>query len=387
MVSPIRVPACAPGAAAATCSLIGIHTLRQIHLQTTITAAFKAAAVGGDGGYVLPSWNASSTGGFCSWEGVTCQGQPRRVVALSLPSRGLNGVLSPAVGNLSSLTVLDLGSNRLSSAVPASLGRLRRLETLNLSSNAFSGEIPANLSSCTSLTSIGLQSNQLRGRLPPELGDKLTRLKILRLWKNNLTGAIPASLANLSSLSYMCPSYSTSSRAPSLLASAASQASGTLTSPSTASPLQGNMLHGEIPDDIGSSFPSLWVTSVASNQFTSSIPESLSNLNALKLLDFTDNRFSGHVPPTLGRLPALQRLLLAINRLQADDRGAYRLQTGMFDGREYRWGGTTARWANASRNSTDGGIIKFVTSPNNPDAMLRDPALRGSPAAIFNHAY
>jgi hypothetical protein len=59
----------------------------------------------------------------------------------------------------------------------------------------------------------------------------------------------------------------------------------------------------------------------------------------------------------------------------------------MFDGREYRWGGTTALWANASRNSTDGGIIKFVTSPNNPDAMLREPALRGSPAAIFNRAY
>jgi hypothetical protein len=66
----------------------------------------------------------------------------------------------------------------------------------------------------------------------------------------------------------------------------------------------------------------------------------------------------------------------------------YRLQTAMFDGREYRWGGTTARWANASRNSsTDGGFIEFVTSPNNPDAMLREPALRGSPAAIFDHAY
>jgi aspartate/methionine/tyrosine aminotransferase len=67
---------------------------------------------------------------------------------------------------------------------------------------------------------------------------------------------------------------------------------------------------------------------------------------------------------------------------------AYRLQTAMFDGREYRWGGTTARWANASRNSsTDGGFIEFVTSPNNPDAMLREPALRGSSAAIFDHAY
>ncbi|RLN09615.1 hypothetical protein C2845_PM11G03990 [Panicum miliaceum] len=257
--------------------------------------AFKAAAVGGDGGYALPS----STGGFCSWEGVTCQGQPRRVVALSLPSRGLNGVLSPAVGNLSSLTVLDLGSNRLSGAVPASLGRLRRLETLNLSSNVFSGEIPANLSSCTSLASIGLQSNQLRGRLPPELGDKLTRLRSSGCGRP--TSPVPSRRRwPTCHRSVKCPSHSTSSRAPpSLLASAAFRASDTLTAPSTASP------------------------------FTGTIPESLSNLTALKLLDFTDNRFSGHVPPTLGRLPALQRLLLAINRLQADDSEGWEFITSL----------------------------------------------------------
>ncbi|KAF8678501.1 hypothetical protein HU200_046255 [Digitaria exilis] len=68
---------------------------------------------------------------------------------------------------------------------------------------------------------------------------------------------------------------------------------------------------------------------------------------------------------------------------------AYRVQTTMFDGREYRWGGATAQWTNASRNSTtdEGGFIEFVTSPNNPDTMLRKPALGGSSAVIFDHAY
>lgn len=67
----------------------------------------------------------------------------------------------------------------------------------------------------------------------------------------------------------------------------------------------------------------------------------------------------------------------------------YRMQTAMFDGREYRWGGTTAQWTNASRNSTtDDGFIEFVTSPNNPDSTLREPALAGgSSAVIFDHAY
>ncbi|XP_052140566.1 tryptophan aminotransferase-related protein 3-like [Oryza glaberrima] len=65
---------------------------------------------------------------------------------------------------------------------------------------------------------------------------------------------------------------------------------------------------------------------------------------------------------------------------------AYKSQTDMFDGREYRWDGTTATWSNnGSRNSTKG-FIEFVTSPNNPDTALRKPVLAGS-SAIVDHAY
>ncbi|CAL4974369.1 unnamed protein product [Urochloa decumbens] len=69
----------------------------------------------------------------------------------------------------------------------------------------------------------------------------------------------------------------------------------------------------------------------------------------------------------------------------------YRIQTQMFDGREYRWSGSTSLWANASRNSTTdgdhGGFVEFVTSPNNPDGQLCKAVLGGSAAAIFDHAY
>ncbi|CAD6237063.1 unnamed protein product [Miscanthus lutarioriparius] len=66
---------------------------------------------------------------------------------------------------------------------------------------------------------------------------------------------------------------------------------------------------------------------------------------------------------------------------------SYRLQTSMFDGREYRWAGTTALWTNASRTNSTDGFIEFVTSPNNPDAMLRKPVLCSSASAIVDHAY
>ncbi|GJN17867.1 hypothetical protein PR202_gb04970 [Eleusine coracana subsp. coracana] len=65
--------------------------------------------------------------------------------------------------------------------------------------------------------------------------------------------------------------------------------------------------------------------------------------------------------------------------------GNYKSQTELFDGREYEWGGTTAVWANASRNST-GRFIEFVTSPNNPDTQIRKAVLGGS-MAVFDHAY
>ena len=149
--------------------------------------AFKAAAVGGSSD-ALASWNGSTDGGYCRWEGVRCRGRHRRVVALSLPSYGLTGVLSSAVGNLSSLRILNLIDNGFSGNIPASLGHLGHLHYLNLSQNAFSGPLPANLSSCTSLMVMDLRLNQLSGSVPHEIGDKLKSLKLLVLWRNKITG-------------------------------------------------------------------------------------------------------------------------------------------------------------------------------------------------------
>jgi len=80
-------------------SFMSISTLLTAEADDGATLlAFKAAAIGGAGyGAALASWN-SSNGGFCSWEGVRCRGRHRRVVALSLPSHGLAGILSPTVG-------------------------------------------------------------------------------------------------------------------------------------------------------------------------------------------------------------------------------------------------------------------------------------------------
>ncbi|CAL4958208.1 unnamed protein product [Urochloa decumbens] len=309
-----------------------------------VLLAFKAAAVGGRSD-VLASWNESTDGGYCSWEGVRCRGKHRRVVALNLPSHGLTGILSPAVGNLSSLRTLNLSFNGLSGNIPASLGHLSRLHTLRLSHNAFSGPIPTNLSSCTSLMVMDLRWNKLSGHVPPEFGDKLKRLKFLDLQSNNLTGEIPAWLGNLSSLNVLDLSVNhlNGTIPPNLgvlkdlqfLSLAFNNLHGeppiSLYNLSSLEMLQfqWNMLKGSIPTDIGSRFPRLQFLCFWSNQFTGSIPASISNLTSLQLLHLAQNNLTGYVPSTVGRLQALQYLDLYNTTLEANDRVGWEFITSL----------------------------------------------------------
>ncbi|CAD6239747.1 unnamed protein product [Miscanthus lutarioriparius] len=321
------------------CTSMSISMLAAASANEELAAllAFKAAAI--SGGYVDPlaSWNETSAGGsgYCSWEGVRCWGKNRQVVELSLPSRGLIGVLSPAIGNLSSLWTLNLSNNGFRDGIPASLGRLQHLHNLDLSHNAFSGKLPTNLSSCTSLVSMDLSSNQLHGRVPPELGDNLKSLRGLDLFSNNFTGTIPASLANLSSLTILDLGLNQleGSITPDLggiqglqwLSLDYNKLSGDLPrsllnlSSLRTLQVQGNMLHGGIPSDIGSKFPNIKILSFGKNQLTGSIPASLSNLTTLQVVDLITNRLSGHVPRALGRLWALEALSLHDNMLEAND--------------------------------------------------------------------
>ncbi|TVU16826.1 hypothetical protein EJB05_36981, partial [Eragrostis curvula] len=61
---------------------------------------------------------------------------------------------------------------------------------------------------------------------------------------------------------------------------------------------------------------------------------------------------------------------------------AYRTQTMMFNGREYKWAGTTAK----RRSNDTTSFVEFVTSPNNPDFLLRKPVLHGG-SVIADHAF
>jgi hypothetical protein len=162
-----------------------------------------------------------------NWKGVTTNKDKDAVVSLSLPSSGLNGVLSEEVGyilgNLTHLVHLDLSDNSLTGSI---LTNAKTLETINLShnylsgsigpdiqlianlselyvtSNNLNGSIPETLTQCQNLSKLDLSSNHFQGEILGGLGE-LRHLQLLNLSHNFFSGAIPPELGSLASLSQL----------------------------------------------------------------------------------------------------------------------------------------------------------------------------------------
>ncbi|GJT65283.1 kinase-like domain-containing protein [Tanacetum coccineum] len=145
----------------------------------------------------LATWNHSFH--FCDWSGISIGKRHKRVTALRLESQGLEGSLSPHVGNLSFLRKLSLPNNSFQGTIPHEVGRLSRLHILYLSQNKFSGVIPTNLSRCSNLEDLWLNRNELTGSIPKEIS-LLSKLARLKIEYNKLTGGIPSFLGNITSM-------------------------------------------------------------------------------------------------------------------------------------------------------------------------------------------
>ncbi|KAF8769632.1 hypothetical protein HU200_006231 [Digitaria exilis] len=304
--------------------------------------AFKAAIVRRSG--ALASWNSSTS--YCSWEGVTCGGHrhPWRVVSLRLDFQGLDGTISPAIGNLTFLRSLNLSYNSLQGEIPPSVGSLRRLQYLNLQSNLLIGAIPSNISRCASLRVMRLADNNgLTGSIPTEIGD-MPLLRILYIANSSITGAIPLSLGNLSRLTVLAltNNYLEGSIPASIgnmvqlriLELYSNSLSGLLPSSlynmSSLNELYvaNNSLHGSLPDDLGTSLPSIQRLDMASNHFTGAVPSSIANLSSLQIFEIAKNKFRGVFPP-VASLQYLQWFDIDLNEFETKDEKEWEFLTSL----------------------------------------------------------
>ena len=154
-------------------------------------------ALRGSNTEALHTWHSAALADF---EGVRVDGQPLRVVALTVawPTK-LEGVLPPQLGQLRQLQVLDLRGHRLDGDLPPEIGQLRQLRRLDLSFNRLLNRLPPELGQLTNLQFLDLAFNEFGGPLPPELG-QLTALEELSLAYNGLDGSLPPELGQLTAL-------------------------------------------------------------------------------------------------------------------------------------------------------------------------------------------
>ncbi|KAJ7557981.1 hypothetical protein O6H91_04G019500 [Diphasiastrum complanatum] len=244
--------------------------------------AFKLALE--DPHRALASWNESSGQGACSgsWVGVKCShGQ---VIVLQLPGKGLGGMISEQVGQLTQLRKLNLHTNRIGGAIPVSLAVLPNLRGLYLFANQLSGTIPAGIGNSPVLQAVDLSSNNLVGSIPAGLTAS-SKLFLVDLSFNNLTGSIPAECATNPSLTVLN--------------------------------LSNNQLTGVLPDVWGGNGSASQLQSfiASNNNLSGSLPPSLGNLTALQALDLSDNRLNGTLPGALAQLVNLTSFNVSYNLL------------------------------------------------------------------------
>ncbi|MQL77300.1 hypothetical protein Taro_009718 [Colocasia esculenta] len=201
---------------------------------------------------------------------------------LNLSNNILNGSIPPDLAHLKKLERVYLSNNMLTGKIPSNLGGIPRLGLLDLSSNLLSGEIPESLTNLSQLRRLLLNNNHLSGSIPPSLGD-CVNLEILDLSHNRLTGSIPSEVAGLSSLKlYMN--------------------------------LSSNALQGPLPLEL-SKMDMVLALDLSSNSFSGTIPSQLGSCVALEYLNLSGNHLGGALPSSVGALPYLEVLDLASNEL------------------------------------------------------------------------
>ncbi|XVE63836.1 hypothetical protein DITRI_Ditri07aG0052900 [Diplodiscus trichospermus] len=263
--------------------ILSIGCLHSLSTDQSTLMALKAHINPETENILSKNWTTATS--VCNWIGITCAGQPRKVIALNLSSMDLEGTIPPDIGNLSSLQVIDLSFNSFTGEIPTELGNLAMLQKLYLSRNKLEGQIPSSIGNCTLLKELNFSENNLKGALPQELG-KLSHLEALRVNNNILKGIIPSTVFNISTLQVIV--------------------------------LYGNHLSGKLPASIGFFLPNLVALHLQGNEFEGTIPSSISNASKLSLLDLTDNFFTGYIPNSIGNLRNLQKLELADNNLTSE---------------------------------------------------------------------
>ncbi|KAM3295419.1 hypothetical protein ACQJBY_037985 [Aegilops geniculata] len=272
------------------------------------------AGLSRDGG-LAASWMRNSTD-CCVWEGITC-GADGSVTDVSLASKGLEGHVSPSLGNLAGLLRLNLSHNSLSGGLPlelassdsiivldVSFNRLggdmqklpsstpaRPLQVLNISSNLFTGGFPSTWLVMNNLVALNASNNSFSGQIPSHFCSSSSLLAVVELCYNQFTGSIPPGLGNCSMLRVLKAGHNNLRGALSNELFDASLLEYLS--------LPDNHLDGKLDGTQIIKLRNLANLNLGGNNFSGKIPDSVGQLKKLEELHLDHNNMSGELPSAL----------------------------------------------------------------------------------------
>ncbi|CAL9087183.1 unnamed protein product [Musa textilis] len=236
---------------------------------------------------------------------------------LDFSQNEISGQIPISISHLTSLEHLILRGNRLSGGLPSSLDGCRAMVLLDLSYNQLSGEITWMDRSFSNLKFLNLRANMFSGNLPPL--SQLNSLQILDLSRNNFSGNIPKSYGNLSAMSYSRNNMQTETAtyfhvAMNLDFRGLVVQFSSLLNLVVAIDLSKNHLLGPIPEELTDLY-GLRLLNLSGNNLTGHIPDKINLLKVLESLDFSSNNLSGAIPPSFAQLNFLSYMNVSYNNL------------------------------------------------------------------------
>ncbi|MFS8014071.1 putative leucine-rich repeat-containing, plant-type, leucine-rich repeat domain superfamily [Helianthus anomalus] len=253
------------------------------------------------------------------------------LVLLKLRRNSLQGTIPNIFTNGSSLEMIDLSENNLEGQVPRSLENCKSLQILDLGHNFIVDMFPAWLGALPELQVLILRFNNFHGiiKRPSRIKVSFPKLRIIDLSYNSFSGDLPhqyfqewsAMKESDTSVEYMLAFIMENDHlGVGYWLSIQITNKGVMTDYVKISKaffavdLSGNMFSGNIPESI-TTLSGLQLLNLSNNELSGVIPPSMGNLIRLEALDISGNKLSGMIPQDLVQLNFLEFLNVSNNKL------------------------------------------------------------------------